>query len=98
MPEWLAIAIAVAAPLASFVGVVWSRAKTETRIVGRIDLMDAKLDATIEAHAVRFAAIENAATEAKRSRAKLYEADKEQGGRIRDLETTCRLTHPERAQ
>jgi hypothetical protein len=98
VPDWLAIAIAVAAPLASFVGVVWSRAKTETRIVGRIDLMDQKLDATIAAHNVRFKAIEDKQSDAKQSRSKLYDADKDREARLRELATVCKLTHPERAQ
>lgn len=96
MPEWLAIVIAVAAPLATFVGVVWSRAKTETRIVGRIDLLAAKLDATAAANNIRFDAVDKELVAAKDSRIHLRNEVQSQDKRLDSLITACAMTHADR--
>jgi Mg2+ and Co2+ transporter CorA len=97
MPDWLSILLAVVGPVVMFLGVVWSRAKTETRMVGRVDLMEANMAAITTAITVRIDSIEKQAEKASESRAGLHDSDKAQGSRLQKLETVCALTHPDRS-
>lgn len=98
MPDWLSILLAVVGPVVMFLGVVWSRAKTETRMVGRVDLMEANMAAITTAISVRIDTIEKRADRASESRSRLHDTDKSQEIRIQKIETVCALTHPERSQ
>jgi hypothetical protein len=93
MPDWLSILLAVVGPVVMFLGVVWSRAKTETRMV-----MEANMAAITTAISVRIDTIEKRADRASESRSRLHDTDKSQEIRLQKIETVCALTHPERSQ
>jgi hypothetical protein len=96
MPEWLSIVIAVAVPLGAFAGVFFSRGRTEQRIVGRIDLLDAKVDGLEATIAARLDAIETEQNDSKASRTRLHEGAARHERKLDSLRTVCKLTHPER--
>jgi hypothetical protein len=93
VPEWLAIVIAIAAPLGSLLGVFWSRGRSEARIVGRIDLVDARIEAMDKAIQTKFGQIDKNLDEAKRSRIQLREQSGQVKQRLGNLETACSMRH-----
>ena len=96
MPEWLAIVLAVLGPVAMGLGVVVSRTRTETRMVGRMDLLESNVAAVTSAITVRLDGVVKQADKASESRGELHEMVKEHSGLIRDRDTVCKLTHPDR--